>query len=69
MKNYLTQWGLLLLLLVGSVAAVFGGMQENTELKNKILRACGFPNECEKAKAPGCRGFCFFECLVNITAP
>lgn len=46
MKNYLvTQWGLLLLLLVGSVAAVFGGMQENTELKNKILRACGFPNE------------------------
>ncbi len=46
MKNYLViQWGLLLLLLVGSVAAVFGGIQENTELKNKILRACGFPNE------------------------
>lgn len=46
MKNYLvTQWGLLLLLLVGSVAAVFGGIQENTELKNKILRVCGFPNE------------------------
>lgn len=26
----------------GAGAAVFGGIQENTEFKNKILRACGF---------------------------
>lgn len=29
----------------GAGAAAFGGIQENTELKNKILRACGLPTE------------------------
>ena len=29
----------------GAGAAAFGGIQENTELKEKILRACGLPSE------------------------
>lgn len=29
----------------GAGAAAFGGVQENTEFKNKILRACGLPTE------------------------